>query len=113
MSQVLYLNIKVIPKAPKTELVEIMKDPDGEEVWKIKVAAVPEKGKANHELCCFLARHFNVPRSAVSVSLGARSQRKVVKIYLEKSIPKARKYHSREERSQEHKQKGSLVRYLK
>lgn len=93
MDQIVYINVKVIPKAPKTELVEKMTGPEGEEVWKIKVAAVPEKGKANQELCRFLARHFQVPRSSVSVSLGATSQRKVVKIFLEDGTPKPREDH--------------------
>lgn len=80
MEEVLYLNIKVVPNAQKTELVEKMIDPDGEEIWKIKVAAQPEKGKANKELCRFLAEYFQVPKNAVMVSQGQTSQRKVVKI---------------------------------
>ena len=76
-----YLNIKVIPKAAKTELVEVMKGPEGEEILKIRVAAVPEKGKANEALCRYLAKVFGVPQKQVSVSQGQTSQRKVVKIF--------------------------------
>ena len=77
---ILYLNIKVIPKASRTEFVELMEGPEGGEVLKIKVAAVPEKGKANAELCRFLAGEFGVRKSGVSVVSGKMSQRKVVKI---------------------------------
>jgi len=77
---ILYLSVKVIPKAQKTEFVEVLEDGEGEKIWKIKVAAVPEKGKANAELCAYLAKLFQVSKSAVMVSQGETSQRKVVKI---------------------------------
>ena len=80
---ILYLNVKVIPKAQRTEFVELMQGPDGEEILKIKVAAVPEKGKANAELCRFLAKEFQVSKSLVSVVQGQRSPRKVIKIFSE------------------------------
>ncbi|MGE3340427.1 MAG: DUF167 domain-containing protein [Candidatus Altimarinota bacterium] len=57
-----------------------MEDGEGEKVWKIKVAAVPEKGKANAELCRYIAKLFEVSKSSVVVSQGEASQRKVVKI---------------------------------
>jgi len=78
--KVLYLNVKVIPKAQKTELVEFMQDGEGNEILKIKVAAVPEKGKANQELCRYIAKELGVAKSMVSVSQGQTSQRKVVKV---------------------------------
>lgn len=77
---ILYLSVKVIPKAQKTEFVEILEDGEGEKVWKIKVAAVPEKGKANAELCLYLAKLFQVPKNAVIVSQGETSQRKIIKM---------------------------------
>ena len=48
------IKVKVIPKSSRTELAGQL--PDG--TWKIKVAAAPEKGKANKALCAFLADHF-------------------------------------------------------
>ena len=80
--KVLYINVKVIPKAAKTELVEIMEDGEGNEILKVKLAAVPEKGKANQGLCRFFAQLFSVPKSSVNVSQGQTSQRKVLKIVL-------------------------------
>ncbi|MDP2691857.1 MAG: DUF167 domain-containing protein [bacterium] len=74
-----YLNVKVIPKAQKTELAGVLIGAEGEEVLKIKVVAVPEKGKANKALCDYLAKVFGVSKSQVSVVRGQTSQRKVVK----------------------------------
>lgn len=78
--QVFYLSVKVIPNAAKTELIEVLPLPENEQVVKIKVAAVPEKGKANKELCRYLADFFDVPKSQVSVTQGATNQRKIVKV---------------------------------
>jgi uncharacterized protein YggU (UPF0235/DUF167 family) len=47
---------------------------------KVKVAAIPEKGKANDELCAVLARHYNVPVRDVEVIAGLTSTRKRVRI---------------------------------
>lgn len=72
----LSLRVKVIPRSPRTEAVGLMADG----VLKVKLAAVPEKGKANAELCAFLARQFDVPKAHVSVVAGASSHSKLVRI---------------------------------
>ncbi|MCX6624093.1 MAG: DUF167 domain-containing protein [Acidobacteria bacterium] len=73
---VLTLKLKVIPKSPKNELAGWMADG----VLKARVAAAPEKGKANAELCSFLAGEFGVPQRNVDVVAGASSHHKTVKI---------------------------------
>ena len=70
------LKIKVIPRAAKTEMAGEMADG----TLKVRVKAVPEDGKANEELCGFLARHYGVARAAVEIVSGATSQRKRVRI---------------------------------
>ena len=70
------ITVKVIPKSSKTELVGQL--PDG--TWKVKIAAAPEKGKANKALCAFLADHFGVPQSRVSILSGATAHIKRVRI---------------------------------
>ena len=72
----LRLNIKVVPKSSRNEIVEVQSDG----TLRIKIAAAPEKGKANAELCDFLAQQFGVPRSRVEVVAGHASQRKQVVI---------------------------------
>lgn len=81
-----YLNIKVIPKAQRTEIVGEMVGSDNEKILKVKVAAMPEKGKANKALCDFLAKEYGVSKSQVSVVQGHASQRKVVKIVSSKQL---------------------------
>jgi uncharacterized protein len=53
--------VKVIPRSSKTEIVGTMADG----TLKIKIAAPPEKGKANAELIRFLASHYGVDRVAI------------------------------------------------
>jgi len=51
-----YFRAKISPGAGKNEITEVL---DGEELTvKIKVAAPPEKGKANTTLCKFLGKEF-------------------------------------------------------
>ncbi len=47
---------------------------------KVKVAAPPEKGRANEALCEVLASHYGVAPSRVRVVAGATSSRKRVRI---------------------------------
>jgi len=70
------LRVKVIPRSPKTEIAGEMADG----TLKVRVAAPPEKGKANDELCAFLARHYKVPRETVSVVSGYTAALKLVRI---------------------------------
>lgn len=74
----LYLKIKAIPGAPKTEIKTEMADG----TLKIAVAAAPEKGKANIALIDFLAEEFGVPRSQVKIISGAGARVKLIKITL-------------------------------
>ena len=70
------LRVKVIPKSSRTEFVGTL--PGG--TWKVKVAAVPEKGKANRALCEFIAERLGVPKSSVRVISGETSQLKRIVI---------------------------------
>jgi uncharacterized protein (TIGR00251 family) len=68
--------VKVVPRASRSEVVGTMEDG----ALKVKLAAVPEKGKANEELCQVLARHFSVRERDVELIAGATSTRKRVRI---------------------------------
>jgi uncharacterized protein len=70
------LRVKVIPKSSKTELAGIL--PDG--TWKIKIAAVPEKGKANRELIEFLAEKLRVAKSRIHIVSGETSPLKRIRV---------------------------------
>lgn len=75
-----YLRIKVIPKSSKSEIVEIMKDGEGEETIKIRIKAVPEKGKANEELIKFLSKELKLPRENFKILSGKTEQLKLIKV---------------------------------
>jgi len=70
------IRVKVIPKSSKTELAGYL--PDG--TWKIKVAAVPEKGKANRALVEFLAQHLGVAKGRIGIMSGETSQLKRIRV---------------------------------
>ena len=70
------IRVKVIPKSSKTEFAGYL--PDG--TWKIKVAAVPEKGKANRALVEFLAGHLGISKSRIRIVSGETSQLKRVRV---------------------------------
>lgn len=72
----LALRIKVQPKSPRTEWAGRLDDG----TWKVRLAAVPEKGKANEELVAFLARELGVPRSQVEIVSGATATLKQVRV---------------------------------
>jgi len=73
-----YLRIKVIPKSPKNEVVEIMGDE--EQTIKIRIKAVPEKGKANAELIKFLSKELTVPKENISIISGKIDHLKLLRI---------------------------------
>lgn len=70
------LRVKVIPRSPRTEFAGEMADG----TLKVRLAAAPEKGKANEALCVFLAAHYRVPRERVAVISGQTAARKLVRI---------------------------------
>ncbi len=69
--------VKVVPRSSRSEVVGTLDDGS----LKVKVAAVPEKGKANEELRAVLAKHFGVPARDIEIVSGAGSTRKRVRIH--------------------------------
>ena len=73
---ILEIRVKVIPKSSRTELAGYL--PDG--TWKVKVAAPPEKGKANRALCHFLAQKLGVAKSRIRIVTGETSALKRIRV---------------------------------
>jgi uncharacterized protein (TIGR00251 family) len=69
------INVTVSPGAARTELVG--RHGDG---WKARIAAPPERGRANEALVELLANALAVPRSSVRVASGLAAKRKVVEV---------------------------------
>jgi uncharacterized protein (TIGR00251 family) len=68
--------VKVIPRSAKNEIAGEMADG----TLKVKVAAPPEKSKANDALCAFLAEYYGVPRGADTIVSGHSAALKLVRI---------------------------------
>ncbi len=72
----LTLRVKVIPCSVENAIVGFL----DEETLKIRVAAVPEKGKANKELIAFLAEEFKVAKENIEIISGAGDPLKLIRI---------------------------------
>ena len=69
------ISVTVSPGAARTELVG--RHGDG---WKARVAAPPERGRANEALVELLADALAVPRTSVRVVSGLAAKTKVVEV---------------------------------
>ena len=69
------LEIKAVPNAARSEVVGWLGD-----ALKVKLKAPPVDGKANAELCRFLAEQLGLPRGAVTLATGASARQKRVQI---------------------------------
>jgi len=69
------LLIKAVPNAARSEIVGWFGD-----ALKIKLKAPPVDGKANAELCRFLAETLGLPKSAVTLATGETARQKRVRI---------------------------------
>lgn len=76
----LLINIRLIPNARVDQIVGLEKDASGKPHFKVKVRAVPEKGKANKALEEFLAKSLGLPKSSFEVISGHTSRAKTVLI---------------------------------
>lgn len=71
------VRVKVIPGASRTEGSGIRESADGPALL-VRIAAAPEKGKANDELTAWLAKRVGLPRSAIVLRSGASSRLKIL-----------------------------------
>jgi uncharacterized protein (TIGR00251 family) len=69
------ISVTVSPGAARSELVG--RHGEG---WRARVAAPPERGRANDALCALLAGLLRVPRGSVHVVGGQTARRKVIEI---------------------------------
>ena len=67
--------VKVQPSARQNEVLRFQ-----DEVWHVRVAAPPVKGRANHELVKFLSDILGVSQGRVTIERGVTSRTKVISI---------------------------------
>ncbi|MBN2133166.1 MAG: DUF167 domain-containing protein [Sedimentisphaerales bacterium] len=66
---------KIVPGSSRTAVAGLLDD-----MIKIKVAAAPERGKANQCLVAFLAKRLGVKKNAVHITAGQTSPVKRVQV---------------------------------
>lgn len=69
------LEVKVVPGSSRTEIVGWLGD-----CLKIRVAAPPEKGKANQAVIGLLSDTLQLNENSITIVHGLASQRKVIEI---------------------------------
>ena len=74
------LSLRVTPNAGSDRIEGREPRADGEAVLRLRVAAVPDKGKANAAAVALLAKALGVPKSAIRLVAGETARSKVVEI---------------------------------
>ena len=69
------LRIRVTPRASQNEVVGFSDD-----VLYVKVAALPDRGKANRELIDYLSRILDIKKSSLHLLKGHTSRNKVIAV---------------------------------
>jgi uncharacterized protein (TIGR00251 family) len=69
------LRLRVAPGAARAAVVGRHGD-----AWKLRVAAAPERGKANDAVVSLLAETLSVPQTSVSIVSGTASRDKIVEL---------------------------------
>jgi uncharacterized protein (TIGR00251 family) len=69
------LALQITPNARKTEVIGVLDD-----ALKLKLQAQPVEGKANEALVKFLAKALGVSRSAITITHGLTSKKKLVEV---------------------------------
>jgi uncharacterized protein (TIGR00251 family) len=67
--------VKVVPGSSRTALAGVLGD-----LLRVKVAAPPEKGKANKYLIAFLAKQLGVKKNQISIIAGQTNPVKMVQV---------------------------------
>ena len=70
------IRVKVTPRSAKSEVIGEMADG----TLKVRIAAAPERGRANAALCELLAHHYGVGTDAVTILSGHGASLKLVRI---------------------------------
>ena len=74
------LAIRLTPKASSDRIGDVVVDDAGRPALKASVTAPPEDGKANAALIKLLAKHFDLPRTTLSVVSGHAHRTKLVHV---------------------------------
>ena len=76
----LSLFVRVTPNAGRDAIESAEIRDDGTAVLRVRVSAVPDKGKANAAVMALIAKTLGVPKSAVSVVSGDTARLKTLAV---------------------------------
>lgn len=71
-----HLFVRLTPNAAKAAVDDLEPDAAGQQRLKIRVTAVPEKGKANKALISLLAKAWRLPKSSLNLASGDKDRHK-------------------------------------
>ena len=74
----LELALRVTPNAGANRIEGIDIRDDGTAVLRVRVTAVPDKGKANKAVIALLSKTLHVPKSAITITAGETARLKTV-----------------------------------
>ncbi len=71
----LILNVRAVPRASRDEIAGRLGD-----ALKVRIQAPPVEGKANAYIVKFLAKHWRIPKSAITLLSGETGRNKRLRI---------------------------------
>jgi uncharacterized protein len=74
------LRLRVTPNAGRDAIEGYETLADGTTVLRLRVAAVPDKGKANAAAIALLAKALGIPKSTLTITSGETARLKTVRI---------------------------------
>ncbi|ASY70800.1 DUF167 family protein [Sinorhizobium fredii] len=74
------LTVRLTPNGGRDAIVGFETAADGEEHLKVRVRAVPEKGKANEALIALLAKALGLARNRIAFVSGDTQRKKILRI---------------------------------
>lgn len=84
------LRLRVTPNAGRDAIEGFEPLADGTEVLRIRVSAVPDKGKANAAVIALLAKTLRLPKSAFAITSGETARLKTLRIDAEVDLSRFR-----------------------
>lgn len=76
----LVLQVRVTPNANADRIEGVETRDDGNVVLRVRVRAVPDKGKANAAVVALLAKAVGIPKSALQLMSGETSRFKTLRL---------------------------------
>ncbi|WP_104665519.1 DUF167 domain-containing protein [Ensifer adhaerens] len=74
------LTVRLTPNGGRDAIDGLEAAADGDEHLKVRVSAVPEKGKANQALLAFLAKKLGLAKTKLSLISGETQRKKILRI---------------------------------